>query len=252
MPHCYLRNLEVGQMGYQETSIAGLDVLQRKGPATADTAVILCHGFGANLQDLAPLVEMIHVPSEKGVNWYFPNGPLRSNPGMDDGGRAWFTLDLMQLHLAVSSGRTDALFPSEPSFFASSAERLSEMVETLSKTHSRILLGGFSQGAAMAAEVGVRSASVAALWLFSGVAIVAPSLREKIAKRAAPVPVFQSHGRQDPVLPFSVGLQLKQLFEDAGWPHVFHPFHGGHGIPPEVMQAMNSYNNQSTEPPLRR
>ena len=47
------------------------------------------------------------------------------------------------------------------------------------------------------------------------------------AKARAGLPVFQSHGRQDPVLPYVAAEWLKEVFVEAGMEPEFVPFDGG-------------------------
>jgi phospholipase/carboxylesterase len=50
--------------------------------------------------------------------------------------------------------------------------------------------------------------------------------------------VVQSHGQQDPVLPFESGQALGTLLESAGATVEFTAFPGGHGIPPAIFPSV--------------
>jgi phospholipase/carboxylesterase len=97
---------------------------------------------------------------------------------------------------------------------------------------ARLVLGGFSQGAMLACDVGLRlEPAPAALVLFSGSLINAPEWRQ-LAPRRRGLPVFQSHGREDPILPYGDAERARELLEEAGLEVEFLPFPGGHGIHP--------------------
>src|SRR5690606_23585762 len=80
-------------------NISGIETLcvENKDPTTA---IVLLHGYGANMQDLYPLWE---IWDNKKYNWYFPNGILPLPMGHYEG-RAWFSIDMEALDRAIRSG----------------------------------------------------------------------------------------------------------------------------------------------------
>jgi phospholipase/carboxylesterase len=59
--------------------------------------------------------------------------------------------------------------------------------------------------------------------------------------KLAALPVFQSHGRQDPLLPFPTAEGLRNALTKAGMVVEWVPFEGGHGIPPIVMDGVGGF-----------
>ena len=53
--------------------------------------------------------------------------------------------------------------------------------------------------------------------------------------------MFQSHGSDDPLLPFPIAEDLRKLMREAGMKVDWHPFRGGHGIAPEVLDALGPF-----------
>jgi phospholipase/carboxylesterase len=53
--------------------------------------------------------------------------------------------------------------------------------------------------------------------------------------------VLQSHGAEDPILPFALAQVLHRALAEAGLETSFLPFEGGHGIPPSVMRALGQW-----------
>ncbi len=70
-----------------------------------------------------------------------------------------------------------------------------------------------------------------AIVLFSGTLVCETPWREAAAVRLKEVPVLQSHGRWDPILPFVAAEWLAALLRDAGAKLTFYPFNGPHTIP---------------------
>jgi len=60
-------------------------------------------------------------------------------------------------------------------------------------------------------------------------------------KRLAGVPVLQSHGRHDTLLPFSIAETLRDRMRTAGAVVDWHAFLGGHEIPPIVLDALSKF-----------
>jgi phospholipase/carboxylesterase len=61
------------------------------------------------------------------------------------------------------------------------------------------------------------------------------------AARATRPAVFISHGRRDPRLPFSGSERAQELLQRHGFQVGFHPFDGGHEIPPQVVSALADF-----------
>jgi phospholipase/carboxylesterase len=232
------------------TTIAGLDVqvLQdTKGPPTA--AVILCHGFGAPGDDLVGLQEeLVHrQPSLASVRFYFPAAPL-SLGGLGWGdSRAWWMIDLPTIQrLPQGDAETFRQFrKQEPEGMAAARATLKKLVlDVAAQTGlpmNRVLLGGFSQGAMLATDVALRlEEAPAGLAILSGTLLVEDQWRAK-AKARAGLPVFQSHGRQDPILGYAAAEWLRDLLTESGLALEFHPFDGGHGIAPEVTVKLAAF-----------
>ena len=102
----------------------------------------------------------------------------------------------------------------------------------------RTLLGGFSQGSMVATDVALRLAErPAALCIFSG-SLVALEEWQSLAQNRGPLPVFQSHGYFDSILPFSGAEALRDLLTRAGLALDFLHFDGPHTIPFEALERL--------------
>jgi phospholipase/carboxylesterase len=105
----------------------------------------------------------------------------------------------------------------------------------------RTVLGGFSQGAMLMTDVTLRlEEAPLGLAILSGALVSRPEWAQRAARRSG-LPVFQSHGRQDPILPFEVAERLRELLDQAGLKVEFAPFSGPHTIPAGALTALGRW-----------
>ena len=203
--------------------------------------VVLLHGFGAPGTDLVPLANELDVP--EGTRFVFPEAPLSLPAELGGGGRAWWMIDVMRIQMAMMSRQTRDLTHEVPEGLAAAREMivgmLAELVDSHGVRRDQLVLGGFSQGAMLAADVALRTDDeLAALVLMSGTYIAEDEWQPRMKARQG-LRVLQSHGTADPLLPFSIAKRLRDAFNDAGLPVQFVPFDGGHGIAPNVLTKLS-------------
>jgi len=213
---------------------------------------VLCHGFGAPGDDLVPLHrELVALaPSLAEVRFYFPAAPLSlGGLGLGDA-RAWWMIDtntVMRLQL----GDPEALREyrrKEPEGMAFARARLlqlvSEVLEATALPASKLLLGGFSQGAMLTTDVALRLPEApAGLVLLSGTLLLEDEWA-KLAPGRKGLKVFQGHGRQDPLLAYPTAEWLRELLVGGGLEVTFHPFDGGHTIDLEELRLAADFAAQ--------
>src|SRR4029077_12073211 len=109
---------------------SGLSLQVRERPAAGEAAgaLVLLHGRGADENELFPLLD--ELDPERRLHGYTPRGPLSLPPG----GAQWYVLG--------------GLGTPERETFAASYAALTAFLDGL--PYERIVLGGFSQGCAMA------------------------------------------------------------------------------------------------------
>jgi phospholipase/carboxylesterase len=197
-------------------------------------AIVLCHGFGAGGDDLVPLrEELVHLnPALARQRFIFPEAPLSLGPGS----RAWWMIDFASLE------RLENFTREEPDGMPHARALLRKLIDEVSAQAQlpigKISLGGFSQGAMLATDVALRlEEQPRSLTVLSGALLNEPVWQAK-AKARAGLKVLQSHGYEDPILPFMLGEALKELLTGAGLAVDFVPFHGEHGIPANILDKM--------------
>jgi phospholipase/carboxylesterase len=204
------------------------------GPDDAALTVVLLHGFGAPGDDLVPLGGALARVLPAPVRFVFPAAPIALG-GMYGPGRAWWKIDLDELDREMRAGRLRDRRNDVPPELAAARAAVNELVDSLGNT--RVVLGGFSQGAMLALDVALhRDQPPAGLVLMSGTLLAESEWTPRLP-RLAGVPVAMSHGRHDPLLPFAVADELRGKLVAAGARVDWQPFDGGHEIPPPALGA---------------
>jgi phospholipase/carboxylesterase len=204
--------------------------------------VVLMHGFGAPGRDLVNLGRALTVPRE--VRFVFPAAPLEAMPGTawQPELRAWWLIDIEERMRRVANGELEQMMSEAPQGIAPARAAvlglLDELQVKLAVGSERVILGGFSQGAMLATDIVLRDSRP-----FAGLAILSGTLFAKeewsaLLPARRGLPVVQSHGRADPILPFSAAERLHGMLQAAGLQAEFLPFNGGHGIPPQALERL--------------
>lgn len=199
--------------------------------------IVLSHGFGANMRDLVPLAAEL---GEEKYRFVFPQAPV-TLPGFPSG-RAWFPREQHELEAFATGALFSDLSTYDPPGLAESAKELAQLLEYLDLRPENTVVGGFSQGAMIACELvlGQRWSRPAGLLVLSG-SLVAGSRLQEAAAAVSGLPVFQSHGDADTLLPIEQARALGDLLQSAGAKHTFLPFPGGHGIPDVVIDGVRDF-----------
>ena len=230
----------------QKVRLGPLDAMlgPAPGPAEPTLWVVLLHGFGAPATDLVGLTPALGpLP---GVRFAFP-GALHalSGPFAPAGARAWWSIDFEELDGARRRRDLDLMAEAKPQGLEEARQALGEALSVLQREHgldpTRLVLGGFSQGAMLACDFAFRSAlPLAGLVVLSGMPLALSEWQPLMQKRPG-LPVFQSHSPDDAVLPFELAERLAHALSAAGTDSEFAIFRGGHGIPLSVMDGLRKF-----------
>lgn len=204
--------------------------------------VILLHGFGAPGDDLVPLADVMAVPKE--TRFLFPEGPLSMSFGYGDA-RAWWLIDMARLEADRAAGRVRDLSGEVPRGLPQVRDAmeafLNQLLRVMPLDYKKTVIGGFSQGAMLTCDLVMRTGfPFAGLVQLSGTLLAKPDWRLSGSKRTG-LPVFQSHGTQDPILPYVMAERLRDELTHAGLSVEWHNFRGGHEIPEPVLQRLSAF-----------
>jgi phospholipase/carboxylesterase len=230
----------------REITLAGLTTRLtggRDGHGSGDgPVVILLHGYGAPGDDLVGLANFLIGPV--GTRWIFPEAPLPLNMGYGNA-RAWWLIDMARLEADRAAGRVRDLSSEVPRGLPQAREALekwlSVLPSALSVDYRRTLIGGFSQGAMLTCDLVMRTSfPFAGLIQLSGSLLARQDWRPSVGKRAG-LPVFQSHGTQDPILPYVMAERLRDELMAEGLTVNWNKFQGGHEIPEPILARLNGF-----------
>lgn len=204
---------------------------------------VFCHGFGAGGDDLVGLAgELLqYAPRDTGWMLVFPAAPLSLDEQGMPGGRAWWLLSIQRLISALEDGRYEQVREEEPPGIDEARELLVETIHQAMQLcqldTSRLLLGGFSQGAMLTVDAALRGLEQppAKLCLYSGALICERQWKPQVSKLKQ-TEILQSHGQADMILPLQTGLWLRDLMQEAGCSVDFVQFNGPHTIPAEAIE----------------
>jgi thioredoxin 1 len=188
------------------------------GPPTAERVLLLVHGYGADERDLGGVLP--YLDPEGRFLAVLPRGPVAAPPGF-----AWFDLDSVQ-----PDHVTDATF-------SAALEELDDLLDTVCAEHdlarSEAVVGGFSQGGALALALGLRRsdrAHPAGVLAFSAYLPDVDGV-ELDWDAAQSIPVLVQHGTEDPLIPVEVGGRaLARGLMEHGVPTTYSEFPMAHSV----------------------
>jgi phospholipase/carboxylesterase len=161
-------------------------------PGAPRQLVVICHGVGANGQDLISIAPILAAALPHAV-FVAPDGPEPYDmipPGYPDEGRQWFSL---------SDRRPIVMEPAIRAARDSLDAYIDATLAELAIPPADYALAGFSQGAMMALFTGLRRpVPPRAILAYSGMLLGPDRLAAEIANRAR---VLLVHGEQDEVVP---------------------------------------------------
>ncbi|PKB78297.1 MAG: hypothetical protein BZY88_19195 [SAR202 cluster bacterium Io17-Chloro-G9] len=177
--------------------------------------IIMLHGFGANMQDLAGLAPMIN---QRGYVYAYPNAPLPFDLGGGYTGWGW------------TPRGADATVED-----VRNAEKLlggffDEVFEQFKIEQGQAVLMGFSQGGGMTYRCGLERAGS-----FAGLAALSATLPDQklLAEKLPQIrnqPIFIAHGRRDATITIDRAQAAKEFLEGAGYSPEYHEYEMAHEI----------------------
>ena len=223
-----------------------LETIEIETAPRPTAAVIWLHGLGADANDFVPLVRELDLRDSTGnalaVRFVFPNAPVM--PVTINGGmrmRAWYDI----LHLDLGGG-DDGSAPreDEAGLRASQAAVDALVAREIARgiPASRIVLAGFSQGAAMSLLAGLRQrARLAGLLVLSGYLPLAVMTVAERHPANADVPIFMAHGTQDPVVRMARAIASRDALNALGYAIEWHAYPMPHSVCPEEVVAIAAF-----------
>ena len=207
------------------------------GPAP-DASVIFLHGLGDDGHGWSDVVPALRLPSTMRVRFLFPHAPeiaVTINGGYEM--PAWYDLFDADFNARADLAGVRASRVQVDHLIARERKR--------GVAHQRIVLGGFSQGGALALYAGLRHpVRLAGLISLSAYLIDPVSLPAEAAAANRDAPIFMAHGSEDDVVLYHWGEASRALLERDGWSVAWHRYPMGHGAVAEEIDAMGRFIEQ--------
>jgi len=192
--------------------------------------VIFLHGYGSNEADLIGM--KFQLPAQ--YNYLSVQAPL----ALGEGRFQWFR----KKGEGAYNGETDDL--------KASGQKLREFVAQAAKKYhaspDKVYLIGFSQGAMMTYEVGLRPpVAVGGIAALSGRLL--PVLKTELQAQQQPLPlkIFIGHGTADDRVPYRDGTEANALLQKLAYKPEFHAYPGvGHSISSAELRDLNAWLQQ--------
>lgn len=205
-------------------------VLQPRKQTNNPPALVMLHGYGADMNDLysfatmlPPELLIISIQAPRRLPW---------------GGYAWYDIEMSADGIKTSNAEQGKEAVGLVFQF------LDEMKEQFDFDANRLFLLGFSQGCIL---------SLACLYTqperFKGIIALsgylnADFLNEKPENISVSGAVFHSHGTEDPVIPVSAAEMTRDILEKTDLDYTFKTYPAGHGINQQNLQDLIAWLNQ--------
>jgi phospholipase/carboxylesterase len=198
--------------------VSSLEYAERPAAGEAAGLVVLHHGRGTDERDLLGLADVLDP--QRRLHVVTPRGPL-TLPGWP--GNHWYVVPRVG-------------YP-DPDTFAAAYSALSafhdELFERTGLGADRTVLGGFSMGTVMSYALGLGGDRPvpAGILAFSGFIPTVAGWEPELASRAG-LPVFITHGRNDPVIGVEFARSARERLEAGGLAVSYHESDAAHHIEP--------------------
>lgn len=199
-----------------------LQYIEQETNPNPDAAVIWLHGLGASGHDFEPVVPELGLPRDAAIRFIFPHAPVM--PVTINGGMrmpAWYDIKAMDIDRIVD---TEQLGES-----SSAVARLVDQQIEQGISSDRIIIAGFSQGGAVAYELGLsyprRLAGIIGLSTYFA---TAETVKLSDANRDTPINIY--HGTFDPIVPESLGRLSVEKLRAMGYSPAYQTYPMEHSV----------------------
>lgn len=218
--------------------MTALNTLQIDTGDNPQTTIIWLHGLGASGHDFEPVVPEFRFSQEQPVRFIFPHAP--ELPVTINGGMvmpAWYDILAMDVDRKVDTEQLRA-----------SAGMVAELIQQERErgiASENIILGGFSQGGAVAYELALSYPErLGGLFALSTYFATADSIQLSEANRK--LPIFIGHGQFDPIVAEHLGLAAQQKLQELGYEPEYYCYGMEHSLCLEEVRELNNFLLQLT------
>ncbi|PAU81614.1 phospholipase [Halovibrio salipaludis] len=192
------------------------------------------HGQGADSEDLTPLFRHLEQARELGLRYLAPNAPMRRLQALEGRlGRAWYDV-------AAADGPDP-----DPESLSESVSLITGLLENeleAGRSAELTVVGGFSQGGALALEAALQfPQALAGIVVLSGELLQPDTLAQRIHPANAATPILMIHGEEDPLIPVHEAESNRDQLLSLGLPVEWHRLPLGHEISMETISLVDDW-----------
>lgn len=212
-----------------------LETIEVETGARPTASIVWLHGVGADGHQFEPLVGQLTRAASPPLRFVFPHAPIRSITlcnGVPM--RGWYDLRNIDRQIGQDEEAIRASHAAISALLQRECER--------GIPSERLVLGGFSQGAAMSLYVGLRfPKALAAVVALSGYRLIASTVQAERQEANRKTPFFLGHGTADPVVSLEEGELARDLLREAGYAVEWRVYPVGHEVPGEEVAAIADF-----------
>lgn len=204
------------------------------GPHPQYTLIWL-HGLGADGGDLAPFVDGLAAATDAPMRFVFPHAPIQSVTL--NGGTlmpAWFDL--------LGTQPADA---QDEAGIRRASQAITDLVTDENRRgvpSERIVLGGFSQGGALALYTALTGPHhLAAAAGLSTYLPLASQFVDGLVPLNETTPIFLAHGVEDPMIPYAFATKTQQVLTQCGVTAGLRAYPMGHTVSNDEIQDLREF-----------
>ena len=196
-----------------DTDTMALNVLRVNAPKTATSSIIIMHGLGDSSEGWKFLSDMLHQHETfQSTNFIFPNAPIKpltiANGGLVS---QWF--DIFEMGNPNARQDEDGYWNSINKIKNLIDDEINNGIEP-----SKIIVGGFSQGASL--SLGIASTyekKLGGILCLSGFFNMKKGIKERIVDINKDTDIFHGHGDLDPMININMARDAATYFKGLGF-----------------------------------
>lgn len=202
---------------------------------TPDSSIIWLHGLGADGHDFESLVAELRLPEKLRIKFIFPHAPVQ--PVTINGGfpmRAWF--DIYGL---------DKTSAQDELGIRKSQQSVEKLIDETIKSgipSERIIIGGFSQGGALALHLAIRYGKKlrGAIGLSTYLPLADFATAEK-SQANDKIAIFLAHGKFDNIVPYQFGEISHEFLKTLDYPVTWKDYPIAHSVCAEEIDDISRW-----------
>lgn len=191
-----------------------LETIELETAANPAATVIWMHGLGADGNDFVPIVNELNLAGAPAIRFIFPHAPkipVTINNGYVM--RAWYDVSFGDLEGTTKRADEKGVRQSQAQIGDLIAREIDRKIPC-----KNIVLAGFSQGGAIALHSGLRyPQTLAGIMALSCYLPCVDSVAAEATPANARTPLMIAHGTQDPVVPYVMGKNSRDILIKSGY-----------------------------------